>query len=130
MAVEKIGQVFKCEICGNVVEVVHVGGPTMVCCGQPMNLLEPHTQDSGKEKHVPVIIPEGDNTRVVLGEVPHPMTKEHYIDFIQVETSAGKIGIQYVKGQEKAEAVFNLKAEEIVDVVAYCNLHGLWIAKN
>lgn len=126
----KKGSFYYCEICNNLVKVIDANADALVCCGQPMNLLEPHTLDSGKEKHVPVIIPEGDNTRVVLGEVPHPMTEEHYIDFIQVETSAGKIGIQYVKGQEKAEAVFNLKAEEIVDVVAYCNLHGLWIVKN
>ncbi|MBN2852211.1 MAG: desulfoferrodoxin FeS4 iron-binding domain-containing protein [Clostridia bacterium] len=126
----KKGDFYYCEICHNLVKVIDANADALVCCGEPMTLLVAHTEDAGKEKHVPVIVPEGDQTRIVLGDVPHPMTEAHYIDFIQVETKDGKIGCQYVKGQEKAEAVFNLKAEDITEVKAYCNLHGLWIKKN
>ena len=125
----KQGEFYFCEKCKNLVKVVDAHADALVCCGQPMDLLTPHTEDAGKEKHVPVIVAEGEKTRIILGDVPHPMTEAHYIDFIQVETKDGKIGSQYVKGQEKAEAVFNLRADEIVEVLAYCNLHGLWSKK-
>ncbi len=125
----KKGEFYFCEICKNLVKVVDANSDALVCCGQPMTLLVAHTADTGKEKHVPVIVAEGEKTRIVLGDVPHPMTEAHYIDFIQVETNDGKTGCQYVKGLEKAEAVFNLRADEIVEVQAYCNLHGLWSKK-
>jgi len=126
----KKGDYYYCEICKNLVKVVDAHADALVCCGQPMSLMEPHKVDTGKEKHVPVIISEGDKTKVILGEVPHPMTSEHYIDFIEVTTNDGKVGYASVKGQEKAEAVFNLKAQDIINVKAYCNLHGIWIKEN
>ncbi len=126
----KKGNFYYCEICKNLIKVVDAHADALVCCGQPMTLQEPHTADTGKEKHVPVIISEGEKTKIVLGDVPHPMTKEHYIDFIEVTTKDGKVGYASVKGLEKAEAIFNLRAEDIVDVKAYCNIHGLWVKNN
>ena len=84
MKVEKVGQVYKCEICGNIVEVLYVGGGELVCCGQPMNLLEEKTEDQGKEKHVPVIKKTEKGVKVKVGSVPHPMEEKHFIEWIEI----------------------------------------------
>ena len=115
----KLKEVYKCEICGNMVEVVHASGGTLVCCGQPMKLQEEKNSEEGKtEKHKPVI-----NGNVVkIGSVEHPMTEEHHIEWI--EASNGKETTKiFLKVGEKPEATFSFKP---TSARAYCNLHGLW----
>ena len=76
-------QIYRCPVCGNVVEVLYVGGGTLVCCGQPMELQEEHTQDAGMEKHIPVIEQKGTYVTVKVGDIPHPMEENHYIEWIE-----------------------------------------------
>ena len=80
--VKNLNEIFKCAICGNIVEVVHVGGGELVCCGQPMNLLVANTVDAAKEKHVPVIEKGESRVKIKIGSEPHPMTAEHHIEWI------------------------------------------------
>ncbi|MGI5848611.1 MAG: desulfoferrodoxin family protein [Christensenellales bacterium] len=119
---------YHCEVCGHVVSVANPGTPTLVCCGQRMILLKAKTQDTGKEKHVPVIVSNGDTTTITLGSVPHPMTEEHHIAFIEIVKKDGKYGRARLCATCAPEATFNLKAHDIEAVFAYCNLHGLWKA--
>lgn len=124
MNVEKINQIFKCEICGNIVEVLEVGGGELICCGKPMKLLTENEVDASLEKHVPIIERNSEGVIVKIGNVEHPMTKEHFIEWIEIITDKG-IGRKYLKPGEKPEAKFPIKSE-IIYVRAYCNLHGLW----
>jgi len=124
----KQNEVYKCEICGNIIEVLHEASGELVCCGQPMKLIEAKTQDPEKgEKHVPVIEnPEENKILIKVGTVPHPMTDEHYIEWIEKDIN-GKICRKHLKPGEEPEAEFCLKDPD-AKVVAkeYCNLHGLW----
>jgi len=120
----KVGQVYKCDICGNIVTVLHAGGGELVCCGQPMDLLSEKTKDVGKEKHVPVIEKTKDGVKVKVGSVPHPMEQSHYIEWIEV-VADGEVLRHFLKPGEKPEAEFCLKAKK-VSAREYCNLHGLW----
>ncbi len=117
---------YKCEICGNIVEIVHSGKGTLVCCGQPMKHLVENTVDAAVEKHVPVVEKTENGILVKVGSVEHPMLEEHYIEWIEVHT-ANKVYRKYLKPGEKPQAVFNID-EEIVAVREYCNIHGLWKA--
>ena len=119
-------QVYKCSICGNIVEVLYVGGGELVCCGQPMKLQVENTVDAAREKHVPVIEKIDGGVRVKVGTVEHPMTEEHYIQWIEVLTE-DKIYRKYLKPGEKPEATFLLK-ENVLAAREYCNLHGHWKA--
>ena len=119
-------QVYKCEICGNIVEVLHAGKGELVCCGQPMKLLEEKTKEEGKEKHVPVIEKTGKGILVKVGSVPHPMEAKHYIEWIEVQ-SGDKILRKYLKPGDKPDAEFEIPAEGVT-VREYCNVHGLWKA--
>ena len=119
-------EVYKCEVCGNIVEVIHDAGGTLVCCGKPMTLRKENTVDAAKEKHVPVVEKKDNKVCVKIGEVEHPMVEEHHIEWIEVHT-ATKVYTKYLKPGEKPEAVFDIN-EEIVMVREYCNLHGLWKA--
>jgi len=119
------GQVYKCNICGNIVEVLYAGGGQLVCCGQPMQLLEEKTQDEGKEKHVPVIEEQSQGIKVKVGSIPHPMEEAHYIQWIEVITQNGSF-IKYLKPGQAPEAEFPVFKQEILAVREYCNLHGLW----
>jgi superoxide reductase len=126
MAVQKINEVYKCLVCGNIVEAVHAGGGTLVCCGQEMILQEENTTDGAVEKHVPVVEREGSTVKVKIGEAPHPMEDSHYIEWIEIIAD----GISYKKflkpgDAPEAEFVVPETAGEIV-VREYCNLHGLW----
>jgi superoxide reductase len=123
MATEKL-QVYKCPLCGNMVEVVHAGGGTLVCCGQPMEVQTENTTDAATEKHVPVIEQGKDGVRVVVGSVAHPMTQDHYIEWIEV-TMNGKSYRQFLNPNDPPEAFFPLTGANIT-ARAYCNLHGLW----
>ena len=120
----KINQIYRCSICGNVVEVLHAGGGKLVCCGKPMNLLEPKTQDDGSEKHVPVIEKSQDSITVKIGSVPHPMEDAHYIELIEI-IADDKVYKKFLKPGQEAVAIFNLTADQ-VEARAYCNIHGLW----
>ncbi len=116
-------QVYRCGICGNMVEVVAVGGGTLVCCGQKMTLQEENTSDGATEKHVPVVEKNG-TVKVTVGSVLHPMTEAHYIQWIEVVT-ASKVLRKYLKPGEEPVALFEVD-EPVLKVREYCNLHGLW----
>ena len=120
----EIRQVYRCNVCGNIVEVLHAGVGQLVCCGQPMELLREKTEDVGLEKHVPVIERVGNKVKVKVGSVPHPMEQKHYIEWIEI-TADGKTCRKFLKPGEKPEAVFETKAEKI-KAREYCNIHGLW----
>lgn len=117
---------YRCAHCGKIVSVVVNGGGTLTCCGDEMQLLKANTTDAAKEKHVPAVTVEGNKVVVNVGSVDHPMTPEHYIQFIMIETNFGK---QY-KGltpDDKPHAEFVLQdSEKLVAAYEYCNLHGLW----
>jgi superoxide reductase len=117
-------EVYKCDICGNMVEVIHAGQGTLVCCGQDMTLQVENTVDAAREKHVPVVEKVDGGYKVSVGSVPHPMEEKHYIEWI--ELNAGDTAYrQFLKPGEAPEAVFKVEAAE-VNAREYCNLHGLW----
>jgi len=117
-------QVYKCEVCGNIVEVLHEGKGELVCCNQPMKLFEENTVDAAKEKHVPVIEHTIAGTRVTVGSEPHPMEEEHYIEWIEL-IADGKTYRHYLKPGDKPEALFHIDTDQ-VEAREYCNVHGLW----
>ena len=116
-----------CEHCGNVVEMVNDSGVPVMCCGQKMSLLEPGVVEASHEKHVPVVKVEGNLVNVSVGSVDHPMSEEHSILWIYLETDKGGYRKE-LKAGEAPKAVFALHDEKPVAVYAYCNLHGLWKA--
>lgn len=117
-------QVYKCNICGNIVEVIHTGYGELVCCGQPMELLEAKTKDKGKEKHVPVIEKKNGKITVKVGSNPHPMEENHYIEWIEVIAN-GKAYRHFLTPGEPPEAEFEISSDTIT-AREYCNVHGLW----
>jgi len=119
-------QVYKCEVCGNMVEVVHVAGGTLVCCGQNMRLLKEGETDAATEKHVPVIEKADGGYKVTVGSVEHPMQDDHFIEWIELIVD-GKAYRQFLNPGEKPEAFFNVDGDNVT-VREYCNLHGLWKA--
>lgn len=124
----KLGEVYKCEACGNIVIAIHEGAGDLVCCGQDMVLMSENTVDAAVEKHVPVVVRDGDKVTVKVGEVPHPMEEKHYIEWIEVQIGETVL-TKMLKPGEAPEAEFCACGLE-GDVVAraYCNLHGLWKA--
>ncbi|NLL51293.1 MAG: desulfoferrodoxin [Peptococcaceae bacterium] len=123
----KIREMYECAICGNLVEVVHAGAPALVCCKQPMKLLEGNTVDASGEKHVPVVQSTENGVLAKVGSIEHPMEEKHYIAFIEVLT-ADRVYRAELKPGQKPEAFFPVTMNEIVEVREYCNLHGLWKA--
>lgn len=117
-------QIYKCEVCGNIVEMLHAGAGEMVCCGQPMKLYRENTVDASKEKHVPVIEKTVAGIKVKVGSVAHPMEQTHYIEWIEV-IADGKAYRKFLNPGEAPEATFELKAEKVT-AREYCNMHGLW----
>ncbi len=117
-------EIYKCELCGNVVEVIHSGKGQLVCCGQPMELLEEQTAEQAKEKHVPVIEETAEGIRVKVGSVPHPMEEKHYIEWIEVITDQGS-GKKFLRPGEAPEAEFE-DVQGLQKVREYCNIHNLW----
>ena len=117
---------FVCEKCGNLVGVIHSSGVPMVCCGQKMTELVPKSAETGVEKHLPVVVVEGNVVRVNVGSVTHPMSEEHHIGWIYLETADG--GMRRALSPTGApEATFVLsEGERAVAAYSYCNLHGLW----
>lgn len=120
----KIYQIYKCEMCGNIVEVLHKGAGELVCCGQPMKLMEENTVDAAQEKHVPVIEKTADGILVRVGSVPHPMLEEHYIEWIELIADRQTYR-QFLNPGDKPEALFKIEAQNVKSR-EYCNLHGLW----
>lgn len=119
-------QVYKCDVCGNIVEVIHAAAGELVCCGQPMKNIQENTEDAATEKHVPAIEKLDKGIKVQVGEVPHPMEDKHYIEWIEVISGDGANRIFLGPGKTPG-AEFTCE-EGNVQVRAYCNLHGLWKA--
>lgn len=117
-------QVYKCNVCGNIVEVLDVGEGELVCCDAPMQLQAEHSVDEGKEKHVPVIEKIDAGVKVTVGSVAHPMEDKHWIEWIEV-IADGKSCRQFLEPGQAPEAMFAITAEHIA-AREYCNLHGLW----
>ena len=120
----ELKQIYKCNVCGNIVEVLHAGVGELVCCGQPMELLKEKTEDIGLEKHVPVVEKTEKGIKVKIGSVPHPMEEKHYIEWVEIITDGG-VYRKFLKPGDKPEAEFEIKAEKI-KAREYCNIHGLW----
>lgn len=119
-------KLFKCSKCGKIVVILKEGSPNTVCCGEDMKELVPRSIDGAVEKHVPVVDIKDNVVNVKVGEVDHPMTEEHYIEFIILETTSGYM-LKSLKPKDKPEAVFVLSDNsKYVNAYAYCNLHGLW----
>jgi superoxide reductase len=124
----KRNDVYKCELCGNVVEVINAGGGTLVCCGEDMKLLDEKTADSTTEKHVPVIEKIEGGYKVTVGSTIHPMTEAHYIQMIELVTEKGTLR-KYLSPGDEPVATFLTSCEKVV-AREYCNLHGLWKNEN
>lgn len=122
-------KVYQCEQCGNMFDVVIDGNVNPACCGQPMKLLEANTTDAAGEKHVPVIEQDGNNVTVKVGSEAHPMTEEHLIQFIILETENGVQRVN-LTAKDEPEAKFVLRdGDKVVAAYEFCNLHGLWKAE-
>jgi len=117
-------EIYKCMVCGNIVEVLHGGVGELVCCGQPMKELVAKIADEGKEKHVPVIEKVDGGVKVNVGSVPHPMEEKHYIEWIEL-LADGKSYRQFLEPGTEPEAIFNIQAAS-VSAREHCNIHGLW----
>ena len=117
-------EIYKCEVCGNIVEVLHGGAGQLVCCNQPMTLQKENTVDAAKEKHVPVLEKIDGGYKVTVGSVAHPMEEKHFIEWIEL-LADGQAYRQFLNPGEVPEAVFNVEAES-VSAREFCNLHGLW----
>ena len=123
----KLKEIYKCNVCGNIVEVVHASGGELVCCGQPMELLTEKLQDIGNEKHVPVIEKTANGVKVKVGSIPHPMEEKHYIEWIELFAD-DVVYRKYLKPGDKPEAEFCVTARKL-SARDYCNVHGLWKSK-
>ncbi len=117
-------QIYKCQKCGNIVEVLHGGAGTLVCCGEDMTLYSANTVDAAREKHVPVIEKTATGVKVKVSSVPHPMEEKHYIEWIEV-LADGRAYRQFLNPGDAPEAEFTIQADNVT-ARAYCNIHGLW----
>lgn len=117
-------QIYKCNVCGNIAEVIHSGIGQLVRCGEAMHLMEEKKEDVGQEKHLPVIEKMENKVKVKVGSIPHSMEEKHYIEWIELEVK-GKTYRQFLKPGDTPEAVFDVKPDKFT-VREYCNLHGLW----
>ena len=119
-------EVYKCDLCGNIVEILNGGGSNLVCCGQDMDLMTENTTDAAVEKHVPALEKKADGWQVNVGSVDHPMTDAHFIEWIELIDN-GTVYREFLAPGDKPAAFFPVQADEVT-VRAYCNLHGLWKA--
>jgi len=117
-------EIYKCMVCGNIVEVLHGGDGELVCCGEPMKNLVAKTADQGKEKHVPVIEKTNDGIRVKVGSIAHPMEEKHFIEWIEL-LADGRAYRQFLKPGDAPEALFTVRADKVT-AREYCSIHGLW----
>lgn len=134
----KLNQIYRCAICGNMVEVTHAAQGTLSCCGQPMEPVPeiadvlPHPHDSRYEKHVPSIQALDGACKITVGAEEHPMLPEHHIEWIEVieeDENENRILRKYLRPGEKPSAIFKTSAKKVT-VREYCNVHGLWVARN
>lgn len=121
----KLFEIYKCEKCGNIAEITHTGTCVPECCGQPMTLMSEKTADFKTEKHVPIQAPGTTGVKVVVGSTPHPMTPEHYIEWIEV-INGDYVNRKHLKPGDAPEAEFYVPAGSKLVLRSYCNLHGLW----
>lgn len=126
--VKNIKEIYHCQVCGNLVEVLAVGGGQLVCCQQPMILLSGNTTDASLEKHVPVIKKTSSGYQIIIGDVEHPMTQEHYIEWIALHTPKSTYR-QYLSPGQKPMAEFCYQGK-VIKASCYCNLHSLWKKDN
>ena len=123
MATQRL-QVYQCQVCGNMVEVIHAAAGKLVCCGQPMTLLTENTTDAAQEKHVPVLEQIEGGVKVKVGSVPHPMQDEHWIEWVEL-IADGKAYRQFLDPGDVPEACFPVTGAQMT-AREFCNLHGLW----
>lgn len=119
---------YLCRQCGNLVNLIHDAGVPLMCCGQKMEALEPNATEASGEKHLPVVTIKGDAVHVNVGSVHHPMLLEHRIEWVYVETENGGQW-KTLKPGSQPKVTFRQEDDKAVAVYAYCNLHGLWMAK-
>jgi superoxide reductase len=117
---------FRCKHCGNIVGMIESSGVPVICCGEPMEQLVPNSTDAAQEKHVPVVTVAGDKVTVHIGSVDHPMTEQHLIKWVYLQTCCGGHR-KCLEPGDKPEVTFALADEKPVAVFAWCNLHGLWV---
>ena len=120
----KLYEIYKCDVCGNIIEVLHEGDGELVCCEEPMKLLEEQTEEQGKEKHVPVVEKTDKGIKVKIGSVPHPMEEKHYIEWIEIITDQGSCR-KFLQPGDAPEAEFE-DVTGLQKVREYCNVHALW----
>lgn len=125
----QLNEVYKCSVCGNMVQVIHASVGVLVCCGKPMELLKAKNADVGLEKHVPVIEAKGNGVLVKVGSIPHPMEEKHYIEWVEVLLRDGRSYRKFLEPGMKPEAEFPVRVEEVSEAREYCNIHGLWTSK-
>ncbi|MCK4518975.1 MAG: desulfoferrodoxin [Candidatus Omnitrophica bacterium] len=121
----RLRELYRCDICGDVIEIVSEGAPALVCCNQPMKKLEAKTEDEGSEKHVPVVEDGDRGIKVKIGSVEHPMEEKHYIKFIEVLTE-DRIDRVELKPGQAPEANFCMAKSDVLEVREFCTIHGLW----
>ena len=120
-------EVYKCDVCGNIIEVVHASGGELVCCARKMILLEEKKEDQGMEKHLPVIETTDGGLKVIVGSVTHPMEENHFIEWIELVTDIAT-HIVFLKPGQAPEALFcDCTGEKIIAVREHCTIHGLWM---
>ena len=120
----ELNSIYKCNICGNIIQVIHPGAEALVCCEQPMEKLAEQTADASTEKHVPVITKTDSGFEVKVGSVPHPMEEKHYIEWIEL-IADGRSYRKYLKPGDEPKTEFCVEAAN-VSAREYCNVHGLW----
>lgn len=118
-------EIYKCAVCGNIVEVLHCGNGELVCCGKPMALMSENTTDGAKEKHVPVVEKIEGGYKVTVGSALHPMEPEHHIEWIELRCKGGSVMRKHLTPGDAPMAIFKTDAKEVC-AREYCNLHGLW----
>lgn len=123
----ELHQIYKCDKCGNMVEVVHAGAGELSCCGVPMKLVKAGVTDAAQEKHVPVVEKKDKGVHVKVGSVAHPMEQKHSIEWIELITPT-KTYTKFLTPDDKPEAFFEVVEDGPLTARAYCNLHGLWKA--
>ncbi len=124
---KKVNEIYKCGDCGDIVELLRIGGGEIVCCDKPIEILQEKTSEEGKEKHVPVIEKTENGFKVKIGSIPHPMETGHHIEWIEIIVD-GRVYRKFLKAGDAPEAEFCIKAEKIT-AREHCNLHGLWKAE-
>lgn len=123
----KLLDIYKCNDCGAIVEVINVGGGALSCCGKEMQLMTENTVDASKEKHVPVLEETADGYSINVGSVDHPMIPEHYIQWVELIMGA-KVYREFLQPGQTPKAFFKVEKKEKPVAREYCNLHGLWKA--